>query len=80
MPDDSDFRGILKMCTNGSPKLRFLCLIIAELCILLGEKLIIFVTLPAQQLWLEKLLQAAGLKARACKLRFHPHPLSLHID
>jgi hypothetical protein len=53
IPKQEDVQKILKLFANGSPKLRYLLLIIAELNILKKEKMIIFVTLPAQQTWLE---------------------------
>ena len=53
IPPPSDIQNILEIFAKGSPKLRFLLLVIAELTILKEEKMLIFVTLPAQQTWLE---------------------------
>lgn len=53
IPNQEDVQKTLELFANGSPKLRYLLLIIGELHILKKEKIIIFVTLPAQQMWLE---------------------------
>jgi len=54
VPNEDNIRGILQMAADGSPKFRYLCLVLAELVVMCQEKIIIFVTFPDQQLWLEK--------------------------
>jgi hypothetical protein len=54
VPPENDIQRLLQAHAEGSPKLRYLLLIIAELVVLKKEKLIIWVMLPAQMTWLEK--------------------------
>ncbi|EFE36072.1 uncharacterized protein ARB_05009 [Trichophyton benhamiae CBS 112371] len=53
LPSEDNIREILQSHCRGSPKLRYLLQLIAELVILRKEKLLIFATMPAQVLWLE---------------------------
>lgn len=64
IPHPDEIQDILENLGQGSPKLRFLLLIIAELVILKQEKMLVFVTLLAQQTWLECVSQAT-LRSKA---------------
>ncbi|OAL72224.1 hypothetical protein A7D00_3222 [Trichophyton violaceum] len=65
LPSKDDTREILRSHCRGSPKLRYLLQLVAELVILRKEKLLIFVTMPAQVLWLESVLHLLDLDAHS---------------
>lgn len=57
VPEQDDVQGALELLCKGSPKLRYLLLVIAELVLLKKEKVIIWVYLPAQMEFLEQVSQ-----------------------
>ncbi|EZF35706.1 hypothetical protein H109_04009 [Trichophyton interdigitale MR816] len=65
LPSKDDTSEILRSHCHSSPKLRYLLQLVAELVILRKEKLLIFVTMPAQVLWLESVLQLLDLDAHS---------------
>ncbi|EKG15023.1 SNF2-related protein [Macrophomina phaseolina MS6] len=65
LPEPNDKEGILKAFCRGSPKLRALAELIADLVLMRKEKVVVWCTLPAQQLIIEKFLREAGIDARA---------------
>ncbi|KAH7062035.1 hypothetical protein B0J12DRAFT_724161 [Macrophomina phaseolina] len=64
LPEPNDKEGILKAFCRGSPKLRALAELIADLVLMRKEKVVVWCTLPAQQLIIEKFLREAGIDAR----------------
>jgi hypothetical protein len=55
-----NIEGLFRAHTDGSPKLRCLLLVIAELVVVKKEKLVVWVTLPSQVIWLEKVSFSTG--------------------
>lgn len=65
LPDANDPKAILMEHARGSPKLRFLLFIAAELVVLKQEKMTVWCALPSTQQWIESVLQEAGVKAKS---------------
>ncbi|EEQ31909.1 hypothetical protein McanMca71_007218 [Microsporum canis] len=65
LPSPDDIKGILQAHCRGSPKLRYLLQLVAELVVLRKEKMLIFATLPTQVHWLESVLKLLELDANS---------------
>ncbi|KAF2030155.1 hypothetical protein EK21DRAFT_89216 [Setomelanomma holmii] len=61
--DRKDVQQILRYHCTGSPKLRVLLIILAELVVLREEKVLIWVNTPAQSEWLFHVLRFCGIDA-----------------
>ena len=65
LPAAEDGQQIVWEHARGSPKLRYLMFIVAELVVLKQEKLTVWCTLPSTQQWIESVLKEAGVRARS---------------
>lgn len=63
MPDKDDIVGQVAVICRGSPKLRSLLKMVAELVIVHDKKIIIWCALPATQVFIYIILQALGITA-----------------
>lgn len=52
LPDSNDPQAILHYHCTGAPKLRQLMALVAEIVVLMGEKVTIWINTPAQMQWL----------------------------
>ncbi|KAK2865298.1 hypothetical protein FQN49_003714 [Arthroderma sp. PD_2] len=80
IPLPADIKGILQSHCRGSPKLRYLLQLIAELVVLRQEKLLIFVTLPAQVQWLESVLRLLQLDAHSYRADMNSHDRQMLVE
>jgi hypothetical protein len=64
LPEPHDTENILELHARGSPKMRFLMFVTAELVVLKQEKMTVWCALPSTQQWIQSVLAAAGIKAK----------------
>ncbi|KAH6633017.1 SNF2 family N-terminal domain-containing protein [Boeremia exigua] len=64
LPDPDDHVSIIRQHCTGSPKLRIFLALVAELVVLQGEKVTVWVNSPFQMEWLDTVCRLCGLRSR----------------